>query len=126
MSFSGKMYVKLADELIACSKKPSLEEAYFRSSVSRSYYGVFLAARTLMESRGTSTPKSGQAHTFVRNYYLNSNNRIERKIGNTLKNLWRERKNADYETSHTFDEVRAADAYEEAVKAMNRLISRGL
>jgi uncharacterized protein (UPF0332 family) len=125
MSFNCGTYVDLAGELIDCSKNLSIEEAYFRSSVSRSYYGVFLGARTLMEGRKQHIPKSGEAHKIVREYYITSKNRVERKIGNTLKNLIFERHHADYETKDTFDKARAVDAHEKAVRAKNRLIDRG-
>lgn len=125
MSFRAKMYVQLAGELIACSKNPSFEEAYLRSSVSRSYYGVFLVARSLAErNRGSSIPNRG-THTIVREHYLLSSDRTDQKIGRALTNLMLERKQADYESGDAFDEARASTAHAQATKTLNRLINRG-
>ena len=41
MSFSWKIYIRLAEELIDNSENSDIKEAYLRSSLSRSYYGVF-------------------------------------------------------------------------------------
>lgn len=45
MSFDWHLYVALASELLETAKTEGMEEAYFRSSISRSYYGVFCIAR---------------------------------------------------------------------------------
>lgn len=50
MSFKWELYIRLADELISCQEKVDLREAYLRSAMSRSYYGIFavdLSKRTL-------------------------------------------------------------------------------
>lgn len=43
MSFDWEDYIRLSEELI--KKTGALEEANFRSSISRGYYGVFCIAR---------------------------------------------------------------------------------
>jgi len=41
MSFDWQLYLDLAVEFIEHQREKRLEEAYLRSAISRSYYGVF-------------------------------------------------------------------------------------
>jgi uncharacterized protein (UPF0332 family) len=58
MSFDSKLFFTLADELINDQKNPSLQEAYYRTVISRSYYSVHWAARKLLPN----VPKDGSAY----------------------------------------------------------------
>lgn len=124
MSFDWKLFVQLADELISHQRTAVLREAYFRSAISRSYYGVFCITRNLLVSRGITIPKV-DTHKFVREKYLKSQNRLEKKTGKDLLDLWRDRKDSDYEDGATFDINRAKTAYQLAIRILNRLTNIG-
>lgn len=96
MSFDWRLYVQLADELITYQRTARFQEAYLRTAISRSYYGVFCIARNFLIGKGISIPKV-DSHKFVREQYRASQNKQERKIGDSLTRLWRRRKDADYE-----------------------------
>ena len=116
MIFAPKLYLDLARKLIYCSKTVAEEEVYFRSSVNLVYYSIFLIARSLIKDRGMTIPINRSVHRFVINYYRNSANKTERKIGNSLNFLFKERKKADYDNSETVDRDRAINAYKQAIK----------
>lgn len=120
MSFDWKLYVQLAEELINHQRTPTFREAYLRSAMSRSYYGVFCIARNFLANRGTSIPKV-DTHKFVRDKYWKSPNRAEKKIGKDLLDLWRERKDSDYEDEAPIDINRARTAHQLAIRILDRL-----
>jgi len=124
MNFDWTLYLQLADELIGHQRTPGLLEAYLRTAVSRSYYGVFCIARDFLVSRGEAVPKA-DTHKFVRDEYWKSPNRAEKKIGKDLLYLWIERKDADYEDGATIDINRARTAYEMAKRILERLRNVG-
>ena len=124
MSFDWKLYVQLADELINHQRIQSIQEAYFRSAISRSYYGTFCIARNLLTKRGVTIPRI-DTHKFVRTTYQISPDKKEKEIGNKLHRLWRERKDADYEDGTTIDIKRARTAHQLATRLLNRLSSIG-
>lgn len=109
MSFNWESYIKLAGDLINYQKTPDIKEAYLRSSMSRSYYGIFCIARNLLKRRGV-TIKKIDTHRFVREEYQNSTNRIEKKVAKDLSRLWKERKDADYEDIAVINMKRAKTA----------------
>jgi len=118
MKFDWKLYVQLSDELITAQKTQVLQEARLRSAISRAYYGAFGIARNFLLDRGTNVPQ-GSTHKFVREQYLNSLNREEKKIGNNLGALWENRKDADYEGGATVDINRAITSYELATRILD-------
>ncbi len=124
MNFDWKLYVQLADELINHQRTAKFQEAYLRTAVSRSYYGVFCIARNFLVNRGVAIPRAN-THQFVRDKYWSSPNRVEKKIGKDLLDLWRERKDADYEDGVTVDIKRATTAHQLAIRILNRLTNIG-
>ena len=124
MNFDWKLYVQLADELINYQRIPTIQEAYFRSAISRSYYGTFCIARNFLTKRGETIPRF-DTHKFVREQYQQSPDKNEKEIGNKLHRLWRERKDADYEDRATIDVKRARTAHQLATRLLNRLSSIG-
>lgn len=96
MSFNWQSYLDLAIELIEHQREKRLEEAYLRSAISRSYYGVFCTARNLLRERGKQVPKK-DTHKSVIAYYKNSANPKERQFGLSLDRLRIARIDADYE-----------------------------
>lgn len=124
MCFDWNLYVQLADELINHHKTASLQEAYLRTSISRSYYGVFCIARNFLISKGIYMQKT-DTHKFVSDQYVDSNNRIEKKIGQDLNRLRRRRRNADYEDRATINLNEANTAYSMALCVMKNLTNVG-
>lgn len=120
MSFDWKLYVDLSDELITHQRTPSLKEAYLRSAISRSYYGVFCIARALLISRTVFFPREN-IHKFVREEFNRAQSNREKQIGSKLLRLWTERKAADYEQEGSFNNERAKTAYKIAVDTLNLL-----
>lgn len=120
MSFDWKLYVDLSDELITHQRTPSLKEAYLRSAISRSYYGVFCIARALLISRTVFFPREN-IHKFVREEFNRAQSNREKQIGTKLLRLWTERKAADYEQEGSFNNERAKTAYKIAVDTLNLL-----
>ncbi len=118
MSFDWSKYVELAEKLIEQEKDEKLESAYYRSSVSRSYYGAYCLARDLLISKGFDIPRI-DAHRAVREAFQQGSNRVIKKVGEDLRRLWGERKNADYDAPQSFDKVRA----EKALKLAKRLLA---
>ena len=120
MSFDWELYVQLSGELISYQRTPTLQEAYLRSAISRSYYGVFCIARNLLISKGATIPRT-DTHKFIRTKYQRSPHRTEKEIGDGLRRLWRERKDADYEDRATVDIKRARTAHQLAIRVLDRL-----
>jgi uncharacterized protein (UPF0332 family) len=100
MSFCWEDFIKLSKELLESSRNNPLEAAYLRTSLSRSYYGVFCLARNyLITYKNIRIPRT-DTHNFVRNEFINSQDDNERIVGSYLLGLWRYRKNADYENNY--------------------------
>lgn len=123
MSFDWKLYIQLSDELINYQRTAILQEAYLRTAISRSYYGVFCIARNLL-SKKTTIPKI-DTHKFVREKYEDSINITERKIGASLNRLWRKRKNADYNNKANININEAIKANQMAYQTINNLTKIG-
>jgi len=120
MSFDWKLYVQLAEELIDFYRSEALKEAYFRSAISCAYYGVFCIARNFLKSKGKTIPPI-DTHKFVREQFKRSSDMIERKIGENLARLWKERKDSDYEDTADINRERAKTACELAKRLLQEL-----
>ena len=73
-----------------------------RSSVSRAYYAAFCKARNyLRDIGGHLIPPTPEAHTYVRDKFKRSPNKLGRKIGWELDQLRTHRNRVDYEDSVT-------------------------
>jgi uncharacterized protein (UPF0332 family) len=94
VSFNWQLYLELADELIHRQQTKSLEEAYWRSSISRSYYGVFCTAR---DRKGWQNLKTVEVHKYVIDKYKGSSILLEKQVGKMLDELRRYRNRADYD-----------------------------
>jgi uncharacterized protein (UPF0332 family) len=77
MSFDWSKYVELAEKLIEQEKDEKIESAYYRSSVSRSYYGAYCLARDLLFSKGFNIPRTN-THMAVREAFQQGSNRVIR------------------------------------------------
>jgi uncharacterized protein (UPF0332 family) len=89
MSFNWIEYIYLAEKLLDKS-----EESNLRTSISRSYYGIFCIARkTKLYQKYTDS----DIHWKVISEYWNSNDKYERRIGRILAQLRKLRNYADYD-----------------------------
>lgn len=88
MAFDPYQFLRHARTYLACEK--DLQDAGWRSAVSRAYYGAFLQAR---DSAGI-TGQSASVHENTATYYLN---RHSSAVGNRLAELRRLRNSADYD-----------------------------
>ncbi|MEK7398583.1 MAG: hypothetical protein AAB116_16750 [Candidatus Poribacteria bacterium] len=91
MIFDWITYIYLADELLT-----GTDEAYYRSAISRAYYGVFCIAR---DRKGYSDYKKSDAHSKVIENYVKSSDEDERIIATILIKLRRARNYADYDAN---------------------------
>ena len=102
MSFCWELYIDLAERLRDNKESGLIEQAYLRSAISRSYYGVFCRARNFVLSKGHKKPRKMPVHQFVRENLVNSDNQREIEIGNYLFRLWGKRVDADYKENKSF------------------------
>ena len=114
MSFDWHKYVILANDLMGATKTEDMEEAYFRSSVSRSYYGVFSLARN---KKNLQKNEEKNVHRKVIDAYKNSSSKTEKKVGHNLDELRRLRNYADYDENCRIDK-NAADRAIDLAKAV--------
>jgi len=119
MGFNWELYVLLSEKLLSWSEK-DLEEACLRTSISRSYYGVFCIARNRLIAKGVTIPRI-DTHKFVREKYQTSQKKVEKKIAKNLRRLWNERKDADYEDKTKINIQRAKIAIELAKRTLKEL-----
>lgn len=92
MSFDWRDYVSLAEHLLNFT-----EEAYLRSSISRSYFGAFCIARDKRGYQDYKGKNGENIHWKVINEYRNSDNSRDQNIGRILDKLRRARNEADYD-----------------------------
>jgi hypothetical protein len=102
MSFDWQSFQRLANELISMQRIPEIQEAYFRSAISRSYYAAFCRARDTLQAKGVTLPP-GKVHEFVREQYESSPDRALNAIGANLHRLFSKRIHADYKDSPAID-----------------------
>lgn len=125
MSFPWRSFVDLAYELLKTPSNSTLEEASFRSAVSRSYYGVFGIAKNYLAANKVKIPIV-DTHKFVSSQYQKSPNKNRREIGEKMKRLWRERKAADYDESAKIDLKRAEISHQLAILILEKFKSLGV
>jgi len=95
MSFNWIEFIELSEKLIDNFK----DQASFRTSISRAYYGAFCLARD--KKQINSTDKN--VHKIVIETFQKSSNINEKKVGKILYDLRKSRNEADYQTNKSFD-----------------------
>ena len=99
MSFNWIKYIHLAIELLNGNN-----ESYYRSAISRAYYGVFCIIR---DREGFSYYRKSDVHSKVIEEYTKSNDEDERVIGSILDELRKARNLADYNSGKVISKVDA-------------------
>jgi len=118
MSFDWSLYIEIARKLVAV-KANGLEEARFRTAISRSYYGVFCIAREFVES---SKPLGRQSiHWKVIKALQGSDDPVKKEIGANLKRLKKQREHCDYKKDPTIGKGDADLAYQRATRLLQDL-----
>ena len=92
MGIKGRQFIKVAEEL----ERKYKSEPYQRTAVGRYYYGCFLTARRYYEKKNNRRLGKKDAHNKLINYFKDSKNPIENKMGKRLYNMRKYRNNADY------------------------------
>lgn len=121
MGFSWKDYLDLANNLINDSRNNTLEEAYLRSSVSRSYYSIFCLARDFLENDKGISFSRNNIHKKVREEFITSTDVNEQMVGQVLLNLRDDRNDADYDNGYVVTYQKARNIYNFANIALSYL-----
>lgn len=96
----------------------SSDEASLRTSVSRSYYSVFLSAREKLDALGHYHPKgAGVDHSRVRGALASIG---RRDLANKILGLYIRRGKADYDLNISVSQIQA----QQAVQIANNLLSQ--
>ena len=97
-------FMLLAERLIANSRDPNPHPAGsgglaadLRTSISRSYYAIFLTSRALLYDLGYRVTKTGICHSVVRRALLESGERDLIRAASEYATLGEYRRKADYD-----------------------------
>ena len=122
MSFAWADYVEVAEALVvAGATKAPKEEAYWRASVSRAYYGAFCTAREFRENRGDSFGTTERIHEAVILAFRNSTSAYEKKIGAGLDSIRASRRKAVYDRYEAVEKRNAETSVALAKRILGKL-----
>lgn len=95
-AFDWADYIEFARDLIS---NGTHSEAAKRTAISRSYYGAFLLARNLADSKGwVAATYTSSDHRIIKDYFKNNpTDETINKIGHNLDRLRINRNKVDYE-----------------------------
>ncbi|MCK4795230.1 MAG: hypothetical protein KAV87_66485 [Desulfobacteraceae bacterium] len=101
--------------------KDCVEESHRRTSISRSYYGVFLYFREFFAKKGLTKQKKKKQdpHAFVCNCLQFCEVKEGAKAAMRLKDLYQWRSDADYDLDKTFSDADANDRLDDARQTIN-------
>lgn len=105
--------------------KDCVEESHRRTSISRSYYGVFLYFREFFAKNGLTKQKKKKqdSHAFVCNCLQFCQVKGVPKVAVLLNNLRQWRQDADYDLDKTFSDVDANDCLDNARQTISNFKS---
>lgn len=125
MPFDWNLYIELAKELLDGQRgKDPVQGAHLRTSISRSYYGIYCIARNYLKDKGIQI-SDREPHKFVREIYSASASGQEMRIGENLGRLLRRRNTADYESDAIINFSEANTAYQHAYRTLQYLLNLG-
>ncbi len=125
MNFNPIDFLQLARQLYKDRDYIQIQQAAYRTSISRIYYAVFLLLRELISEKAVETSlameystiaKSGRIHSFIKK----SLERSDRYLGKIYGSLFLKRKHADYEMEKEF----YAKDIEEALKISEEIMNK--
>lgn len=120
MRFNWRDFITLG-ELFVTPQGEKLQEAYWRTAISRFYYGVFGLIREGLESKGFTVPRDKNVHLYIIEALRKSDNEKEREIGLHLDRLRRERNIADYDSEFSVNEVKVKNSHKYVQLILKRL-----
>ena len=98
--FDWQHFLALAGEWYATPTTDQYAEALYRSISSRAYYAAYHAAEECAIQLGMETTSSASDHYRVRHFYTNRG-RLANQLSVILRDLYRLRIDADYESDKT-------------------------
>jgi uncharacterized protein (UPF0332 family) len=101
---------------VAGELKDHPKEAFIRTSISRSYYGVFLYFRDFLKTGGLSFGNSGNAHRWIADCLVNCSVYAGKVVGKNLRDLRDFRNQADYDLNRSISAKDASRCYSQAAK----------
>jgi uncharacterized protein (UPF0332 family) len=120
VSFDWTGFYIVADSLVN-SPPTGFDEAAFRCAISRAYYAAFCSARDYAISKGVHLSTDGRAHGELVRHYKRAPNQAMNTIGTRLRDLRRNRRDADYTTSITISEAKARASLHDANEVLTLL-----
>lgn len=121
--FQWREFNQLSTDLLSHTISPGLENAVYRTCVSRSYYAAFHIALEYGEENEFESWKCFRSiHNELINYFAVSSNPEERLISLNLDRIRKERVIADYESSLDSNPCRWAEkAIKESILVINEI-----
>jgi uncharacterized protein (UPF0332 family) len=117
--FNWLSYLDVADHLLG-----QQGEGFYRSAVSRAYYGIFGHTRDVLERvKGIPFPRGRNVHWDVINALKNDPRQEVNDLGNDLERLRDQLNDADYHADTGIDLSWAQNSVSEAKSIHNRLAS---
>lgn len=101
----------------------SADEAERRTSIGRSYYGLFLVLLGTLSERGIVFRETPEDHQMLISYLLKGRNRTAASVGAALKDLRQERNHADYNLKEICTAKSSEFVYLKAAKALGNFES---
>lgn len=79
----------------------TVDEAAYRSAISRAYYAAYGTARSKLTAEGEYPPEKGDAHVAVWRSFRDKADRVRFRIGEEGNRLRNSRRSADYDETYT-------------------------
>ena len=111
----ARKFFPVADRL-----RNSDDEADRRTSIGRSYYGLFHVLLSALSEGGVIFRKTPEDHQTLISYLTKSGHVAARSVGNTLKDLRDYRNRADYKLKKFIDKKTTDFVYEKAIRALSQ------
>ena len=98
----------------------STDEAERRTSAGRSYYALFNVILAALLEKGVNFGRTGQDHQQLIAYMKKARSKAAASIADALKDLRKERNDADYRLNSAFNQSRSSYAYLKAIDALSK------
>jgi hypothetical protein len=108
---------------IAERMSTSANEAERRTSIGRSYYGLFHVLLGALSDRGVIFRETPEVHRNLIAYLTKGRNKVAASVGAVLKDLRQERNRADYRLKEICNAKSSEFVYQKAMKALRQFES---